>query len=91
MNESTLGNWLARARARQQNVAPAQPEGHGPVSWEEHRATLAENERLKAEVELLGKLSDFQREATVTDFQGFSASGSNPRDVKERPAQARGM
>jgi transposase len=35
------------------------PGDRGPVSWEEHQKTMAENERLKAEVEFLGKVSAF--------------------------------
>jgi transposase len=62
VNESTLGNWLARARARRGDgpgPVPVPVPDRGPVEWEEHQKTLAENERLKAEVEFLGKVSAF--------------------------------
>jgi transposase len=58
VKESTLGNWLHRHREQQPN-APVQPEDRGPVAWEEHQKALAENARLKAEVEFLGKVSAF--------------------------------
>ena len=58
VNESTLGNWLHRHRAHQPN-APVPPEDRGPVAWDEHQKALAENARLKAEVEFLGKVSAF--------------------------------
>jgi transposase len=58
VNESTLGNWLHRHREHQPN-APVPPEDRGPVAWEEHQKALAENARLKAEVEFLGKVSAF--------------------------------
>ena len=59
VKESTLGNWLHRHRESQQGPAPVQPEDRGPVAWEEHQKALAENARLKAEVEFLGKVSAF--------------------------------
>ena len=60
VKESTLGNWLARARARSADGPVTVPvPDRGPVAWEEHRKALAENERLKAEVEFLGKVSAF--------------------------------
>jgi transposase len=59
VNESTLGNWLHRYRGKDQDSAVAPATDRGPVSWDEHRKTLAENERLKAEVEFLGKVSAF--------------------------------
>ena len=58
VKESTLGNWLHRHRENQPN-APVLPEDRGPVAWEEHQKALAENARLKAEVEFLGKVSAF--------------------------------
>ena len=58
VKESTLGNWLHRNRERQPN-APVPSEDRGPVAWEEHQKALAENARLKAEVEFLGKVSAF--------------------------------
>jgi transposase len=58
VKESTLGNWLHRHRDHQPN-APVPPEDRGPVAWDEHQKALAENERLKAEVEFLGKVSAF--------------------------------
>jgi len=58
VKESTLGNWLARARARSAD-GPVPVPDRGPVAWEEHRKALAENERWKAEVEFLGKVSAF--------------------------------
>ena len=58
VKESTLGNWLHRHRERQPN-ATVPPEDRGPVAWDEHQKALAENERLRAEVEFLGKVSAF--------------------------------
>ena len=58
VKESTLGNWLHRYRERQPN-ATVPPEDRGPVAWDEHQKALAENERLRAEVEFLGKVSAF--------------------------------
>ena len=58
VKESTLGNWLHRHREHQPN-APVHPEDRGPVAWDEHQKALAENARLKAEVEFLGKVSAF--------------------------------
>ena len=58
VKESTLGNWLHRHREHQPN-APVPSEDRGPVAWDEHQKALAENERLKAEVEFLGKVSAF--------------------------------
>lgn len=58
VNESTLGNWLHRHREHQPD-ASVPPEDRGPVAWEEHQKALAENARLKAEVEFLGKVSAF--------------------------------
>lgn len=58
VKESTLGNWLRVYRAK--HPADADPAGvRDPVSWEEHQRTLAENAKLKAEVEFLGKVSAF--------------------------------
>jgi transposase len=60
VKESTLGNWLARARARSSDgPVPVPVPDRGPVEWEEHQKALAENARLKAEVEFLGKVSAF--------------------------------
>ncbi|MGO4590609.1 transposase [Paenarthrobacter sp. 2TAF44] len=58
VKESTLQNWLRRDRADQPN-ASLLPEDGVPVAWDEHQKALAENERLKAEVEFLGKVSAF--------------------------------
>ncbi|MDQ0242461.1 transposase [Arthrobacter bambusae] len=58
VKESTLGNWVHKSRDKQPD-APAQPEDRGPVAWDEHQKALAENARLKAEVEFLGKVSAF--------------------------------
>jgi transposase len=58
VKESTLGNWLHRHR-EQQPDAGVPPEDRGPVAWDEHQKALAENERLRAEVEFLGKVSAF--------------------------------
>jgi transposase len=58
VKESTLGNWLHRHREGQQN-APVASVDRGPVAWDEHQKALAENARLKAEVEFLGKVSAF--------------------------------
>jgi transposase len=59
VKESTLGNWLHRYRENQADAAPVQAEDRGPVPWDEHQEALAENARLKAEVEFLGKVSAF--------------------------------
>jgi transposase len=58
VKESTLGNWLHRHREHQPDVS-VPPEDRGPVAWDEHQKALDENERLKAEVEFLGKVSAF--------------------------------
>jgi transposase len=58
VKESTLGNWLHRHREHQPN-APVPFVDKGPVAWDEHQRALAENARLKAEVEFLGKVSAF--------------------------------
>jgi len=58
VKESTLENWVHRSRDKQPDT-PAQPEDRGPVAWDEHQKALAENARLKAEVEFLGKVSAF--------------------------------
>lgn len=57
VKESTLGNWLRVYRAKHPVADPA--ESRDPVSWEEHQRALAENAKLKAEVEFLGKVSAF--------------------------------
>jgi transposase len=59
VKESTLGNWLHRHREQHQPNAPVPPVDRGPVAWDEHQKALAENARLKAEVEFLGKVSAF--------------------------------
>ena len=59
VKESTLGNWLHRHRGKHQDGPAIEPVDRGLVSWDEHRRALAENERLKAEVEFLGKVSAF--------------------------------
>ena len=58
VKESTLGNWVHKYRDTEQ-VTTVPIEDRGPVSWDEHQRALAENERLKAEVEFLGKVSAF--------------------------------
>ena len=58
VKESTLGNWIHRYRDKEQ-VTAVPAEDRGPVSWDEHQEALAENARLKAEVEFLGKVSAF--------------------------------
>lgn len=58
VKESTLGNWLHRYRENQPDAA-VPTEDRGPVAWDEHQKALAENARLKAEVEFLGKVSAF--------------------------------
>jgi transposase len=58
VKESTLGNWVHRYRENQP-AAPVPAEDRGPVAWDEHQKALAENARLKAEVEFLGKVSAF--------------------------------
>jgi transposase len=58
VKESTLGNWLHRYRENQPD-APVPAGDRGPVAWDEHQKALAENARLKAEVEFLGKVSAF--------------------------------
>lgn len=58
VKESTLGNWLRAYRAK--HPAVTDPAGaKAPVSWDEHQKALAENAKLKAEVEFLGKVSAF--------------------------------
>ncbi|MBG6219105.1 transposase [Arthrobacter sp. CAN_A6] len=58
VKESTLGNWVRTYRA--EHPAAADPAGaRAPVSWDEHQRALAENAKLKAEVEFLGKVSAF--------------------------------
>lgn len=58
VKESTLGNWLRAYRA--EHPSAADPAGaRDPVSWEEHQKSLAENAKLRAEVEFLGKVSAF--------------------------------
>ncbi len=60
LNESTLGNWLARARERSAGGPALVPvPDRGPVEWDDYQKVLAENARLKAEVEFLGKVSAF--------------------------------
>ncbi|MGM7777282.1 IS3 family transposase [Arthrobacter sp. KNU-44] len=71
VKESTLGNWVHKSRDKQPDT-PAQPEDRGPVAWDEHQKALAENARLKAEVEFLGKSQRLLcREAKVEDFYEF--------------------
>jgi transposase len=59
VKESTLGNWLHRHRVKHQDAPVPMEVDRGPVSWDEHQKALAENARLKAEVEFLGKVSAF--------------------------------
>ncbi len=76
VKESTLGNWLHRHRESHQGTVPAQPQERGPVPWDEHRKALAENERLKAEVEFLGKVSGFFFSHLKTEFYHHQRFGS---------------
>lgn len=59
VKESTLGNWLHRYREQEPDASTKPLEDRGPVAWDEHQRALAENARLKAEVEFLGKVSAF--------------------------------
>ncbi|MBP2215109.1 transposase [Arthrobacter sp. CAN_C5] len=55
---STLGNWVRRYRqVNPETTDRADP--RGTVPWDEHQKALAENAKLKAEVEFLGKVSAF--------------------------------
>lgn len=58
VKESTLGNWVRKYR-QEHPEASEQAGTRGPVPWEEHQKTLAENSRLKAEVDFLEKVSAF--------------------------------
>jgi transposase len=58
VKESTLGNWVHRYKDTER-VTSVPTEDRGPVPWDEHQEALAENARLKAEVEFLGKVSAF--------------------------------
>ena len=59
VKESTLGNWLHRHREKHQDAPAVAEMDRGSVSWDEYQKALAENARLKAEVEFLGKVSAF--------------------------------
>ena len=58
VKESTLGNWV-RLYRKENPEAPVTGEARGPVPWDEHQRALADNAKLKAEVEFLGKVSAF--------------------------------
>lgn len=58
VKESTLGNWVRKYRQDHPEEA-GNAEERGPVPWSEHQKALAENAKLKAEVEFLGKVSAF--------------------------------
>lgn len=53
---STLGNWVRRYRLANPGATDTS-QSRGPVPWDEHQKALAENAKLKAEVEFLGKVS----------------------------------
>ncbi|GAB3551982.1 hypothetical protein GCM10027404_21910 [Arthrobacter tumbae] len=57
INEGTLGNWVRKYRADHPERFTA--EEKAAVPWEEHQRTLAENAKLKQEIEFLGKVSAF--------------------------------
>ncbi len=58
VKESTLGNWVRQHRKENPQAAD-RGEARAPVSWDEHQRALAENAKLKGEVEFLGKVSAF--------------------------------
>lgn len=57
LNVGTLGNWVRRYRKEHPERFASQEKE--PVSWEEHQEALAENAKLKQEIEFLGKVSAF--------------------------------
>ena len=60
VKESTLGNWLHRHREQPPGRRTASARGTGArCRGTSTSKALAENERLKAEVEFLGKVSAF--------------------------------
>ncbi len=58
MKESTLGNWVRQYRTENPQAVD-RGDARAPVSWEEHQKALAENAKLKAEVDFLGKVGAF--------------------------------
>lgn len=57
IKEGTLGNWVRKYRqAHPERFAGQEKE---PVPWEQHQQALAENAKLKQEIEFLGKVSAF--------------------------------
>lgn len=57
VNEGTLGNWVRKYRQRYPERFAT--EEKAPVSWEVHQKALAENAKLKQDIEFLGKVSAF--------------------------------
>ncbi len=57
VNEGTLAHWVRRYRVDRPERFTS--EEKAPVPWEEHQKLLAENAKLKQDVELLGKVSAF--------------------------------
>lgn len=57
VNAGTLGNWIKKYRIEHpEKFTTEEPES---VSWSEHQKVIAENARLRQEVEFLGKVSAF--------------------------------
>ena len=57
VNEGTLGTWVRKYR--EQHPDRFVTDQKAPVPWDEHQKALAENARLKQEIEFLGKVSAF--------------------------------
>ena len=57
VNEGTLGNWVRTYRAEHPERFTS--EEKAPVPWEEHQKLVAENAKLKQDVEFLGNVSAF--------------------------------
>ena len=57
VNEGTLGNWVRKYK--KENPERFSGSEREAVPWEEHQRALAENAKLKAEIEFLGKVSAF--------------------------------
>lgn len=57
VNEGTLGTWVRKYR--EDHPDRFLTEEKASVPWEEHQKALAENAKLKQEIEFLGKVSAF--------------------------------
>lgn len=57
VNEGTLGNWVRKYKEEHPGKFAGQEKESVP--WEEHQKALAENAKLKQEIEFLGKVSAF--------------------------------